>query len=119
MDVTLVISCSQVSDSVVCPLRSIAEDMELSSHHGGISTWRCVGSGKLHLKEVGKLIDPGKPLLSKLSVFYGIIPTQILLPEVLDENFGSSCKWYYKSQWIILACERLVQVSQCRLKRLL
>lgn len=42
--------------------------------------------------DVGKLIDPGKPL----SVFYGIIPGQVLLPEVLDENFGSGCKRYYK-----------------------
>lgn len=62
-----------------------------------------VGSGKLHLKEVGKLIVTVNPLLSKLSVFYGIIPAQILLPEVLDENFGSGSKWYYKSQWIKLA----------------
>lgn len=71
--------------------------------------------------DVGKLIDSGKlrQLLSKLSVFYGIIPGQVLLPEVLNENFGSGCKRYYKPQWILLACKSLVQVFQCGLERLL
>lgn len=71
------------------------------------------------MKDVGKLIDSGKPVLSKLSVFYGMVPGQVLLPEVLDENIGSGCKRYYKSQWILLASRSLVQVFQCGLERLL
>lgn len=44
--------------------------------------------------------------------FNPIIPSDVLLPDILDEDFSPGCEGNDKAQWIMLACQGFINFPQ-------
>lgn len=88
--------------------------MKFSDDRTVIIGGRGVCTRELQLKESREFSYPGKPLFSQMQRFNGVIPTEVILLKVLDENLGPGGEWDDEPQRVILTCQCPIHIPHGR-----